>query len=208
MAAGQVVLVNLARGRIGDANARLLGQILLHLIRRSAMRRDPAATPPLFNVYVDEAHEFAGGELRELVTAMRKFSVGVTLANQSIEDFHPRVRDTILGSVGTFVILRQGPGTDANLEALTQPRFDRSDLMRLPDFTAIVCTSPGERFVAPQRVRLALPPRSTDAAQAGAIRRASAARYGRPRAEVEAELLRVVDGEGNAFDAAEREGGS
>lgn len=194
MAEGKVVLVNLARGRIGDANASLLGQILLHLVRRSAMRRDPAATPPLFNVYVDEAHEFAGGELRELVTAMRKFGVGVTLANQSIENFHPRVRNTILGSVGTFVILRQGPTTDTILESLTQPRFDHQDLMRLPDFTAVVCTGAGERFVPPQRVRLTPPPRSRNTAQAAAVRRASAGRYGRPRAQVEAALLRAVDG--------------
>jgi hypothetical protein len=195
MAEGKAVLVNLARGRIGDENARLLGSVLLHLLRRSAMRRDPNTNPRLFNLYVDEAQEFAGGELRELVTAMRKFGVGVTLANQSIDDFYPRVRDTILGSVGTFVILRQGLGTAPMLSSLTQPRFDQYDLMRLPDFTAIVRKVSREQFVAPKRVRLTPPPRTRDAAQAAAIRRASAARYGRPRAEVEAELLRAVDGD-------------
>jgi hypothetical protein len=194
MAEGKVVLVNLARGRIGDQNARLLGAILLHLLRRSAMRRDPSVPLRPFNLYVDEAHEFTGQELRELVTAMRKFGVGITLANQSIEDFDRRVRDTLLGSVGTFIILRQGLGTAGTLESLTQPRFDDRDLMRLPDFTAVVRTVSRERFVPPKRVRLAPPPRTRDAAQAAAIRCASAERYGRPRAEVEAELLRVVDG--------------
>jgi hypothetical protein len=194
MAEGKVVLVNLARGRIGDDNTRLLGSVLLHLLRRSAMRRDPNTDPRLFNVYIDEAHEFAGVELRELVTAMRKFGVGVTLANQSVDDFHPRVRDTILGSVGTFVILRQGLRSAPLLESLTQPRFDKYDLMRLPDFTAIARTVSREKFVAPKRVRLTPPPRTRDTAQAEEIRCASATRYGRPRAEVEAELLRVVDG--------------
>jgi hypothetical protein len=192
LAEGKVVLVNLARGRIGDANASLLGQILLHLVRRAAMRRNPTDTPPLFNLYVDEAHEFAGAELRELVTAMRKFALGVTLANQSIDDFHPRVRDTLLGSVGTFVILRQGPETP--LDVLTEPRFDRSDLGRLPDYHAVVCRSAGECYVPPAAIRLSSPPRSRRAEQAAAVRQISARRYGRPRAAVEAALLRVVDG--------------
>ena len=201
LAERKVVLVNLARGRIGDLNASLLGQILLHLIRRSAMRRDPLSSPSLFNLYIDEAHEFAGGELRELVTAMRKFGVGVTLANQTIDDFYPRVRDTILGSVGTFLVLRQGP--HSTLEALTQPRFDCRDLMRLPDFTAVACRTSAEGFVPPRSLRLKSPPKRQDEAQAEAIRRASAARHARPRAEVEAELLRAAEG----LDAGEsREG--
>lgn len=192
LAEGKVVLVNLARGRIGDYNATLLGHIILHLIRRSAMRRDSASSPPLFNLYVDEAHEFAGGELRELLTAMRKFGVGVALANQNIEDFDPALQATILGSVGTFVVLRQGVSASQTLEPFTQPRFDRRDLMRLPDYTAVVRAGAGKSFAMPQRLHLCPPPRYRDLASATAVREASAARYGRPRAEVEAELLRVV----------------
>jgi DNA helicase HerA-like ATPase len=194
MAEGRVVLVNLARGRIGDANAALLGQILLHLIRRSAMRRDPSAELSPFHLYIDEAHEFAGRELRELVTAMRKFAVGVTLANQSIDDFAPWVRDTILGSVATFVILRQGAGASPSIEALAGPRFDQRDLMRLPDFTAIAWSGVAADLARPRRVRLSAPPQSRHTELAAEIRRLSAARYGRPRAEVERELLRAADG--------------
>lgn len=93
------------------------------------------------------------------------------------------------------MILRQGLRTAPMLSSLAQPRFDQYDLMRLPDFTAVVRAVSREQFVAPKRVRLTPPPRTRDAAQAAAIRCASAARYGRPHGEVEAELLRAVDGD-------------
>jgi hypothetical protein len=200
IADGKVLLVDLARGRIGDTNSRLLGQVILHLVRRSAMRRDPSSDPPLFSVLVDEAHELAGGELREMVTAMRKFGVGMVLANQSLEDFAPWVRDTILGSVGTFVVLRQGLKPQPGIGSVIQPRFDRGDLLRLPDHTAILWTSAAGRCTPPARIRLAPPPARADRAAAADMRRRCAALHGRPRAEVEAELLRAVEG-GAADDA-------
>lgn len=189
----QVVLVNLARGRIGDLNATLLGQIFLHLLRRSAMRRDLSTKLAPFYIYVDEAHELAGDELCQMLTALRKFAVGVVLANQSIEDFTPRIRDTILGSVGTIVAFRQGAASD--LERFTQPRFDDRDLLSLPDHTAIVRTLNDVSFMPPQRVQLGKPPRLRGRDQAIEIRRASALRFGRPREAVESELLRAANGE-------------
>jgi hypothetical protein len=159
------------------------------------MRRDPQENLPLFNLYVDEAHELSGIELRELLAGMRKFAVGVTLANQSIDDFCPAVRESILGCVETHVVLRQGLASAVTLEPLVQPRFDANDLMRLADFTAIARTRRGGRYAAPQRIRLAPQLRSCSASQARLLRRASAERYGRPRAEIEAHFLRIVDGE-------------
>lgn len=194
LAEGRIVLVSLARGWIGDSNARLLGQLFLHLVRRSAMRRDPAAAPRPFHLYVDEAHEFAGAELRELVTSMRKFAVGVTLANQSLDDFDPSVRDTILGSVATFVLLRQGPRVLGDIEAIGQPRFDRRDLMRLPDFNAIIWSGTECDLGAPRRVLLLPPSRARDIELRRSVRRLSTARFGRPRADVEHELLQAADG--------------
>lgn len=189
MREGQVILVDLSWGRIGQGNARLLGQVVLHLVRRVAMRRDLHGRAPLFSVVVDEAHEFAGAELRELITAMRKFQVGVVLANQSLADFASPVRSTILGSVGTFVALRQGPWADRAIEAVFQPRFDDADLAHLPDYTAIAYTSTATRYTPPRKIRLAAPPHHLDPDRAPVRRRLSAERHGRPRAEVEAELL-------------------
>lgn len=203
----KVLLINLARGRIGDLSASLLGRLVLHLIRRCAMRRDPATRPPLFNLYVDEAHEFAGNDLAELLTSMRKFAVGVTLANQSIEDFTPSLRETILGSVGTFIVLRQGAGVNAEIESLLQPRFDRRDLMRLPDFTAVLWSS-ADLKTPPARIRLDAPPRADRLGQAELLRSLSAQRYGRPRAAVEADLLRAVDGDLSDFASRGEEDGA
>jgi DNA helicase HerA-like ATPase len=186
----KVVLISLARGHIGDVNARMLGQIVLHLIRRSAMRRSPREPEP-FHVYVDEAHELSGTELREMLTGLRKFGVGMTLANQAPTNFPPSLRRTIMSSVGTFVVLRQGAETADSFDALLQPRFDEPDLIRLPDHHAIVSLSNRSGYVPPQRLRLNPPPRAWSRDQVERIRRASAERYGRPRREVETELLQI-----------------
>lgn len=42
----------------------------------------------------------------------------------------PLVRNAMLGSLGTFVILHQGLQGAPMLESVTQPRFDKYDLMR------------------------------------------------------------------------------
>lgn len=193
IADGFVVLVSLARGHVGDSNAALLGHILLHLVRRSAMRRDPAGELCPFHLYVDEAHELSGPELSELLTATRKFGIGITLANQSSDDFHLRVRNSLFGSVATFVALRQGLRSSFEMEPMTLPRFDQRDLARLPDHTAIAWSSVEPSLAQPLRVRLNPSPRWRDPRTHHLLRRASALRFGRPRADVEASLLAATD---------------
>lgn len=195
MADNKVVLISLARGHIGDMNARLLGQIVLHLVRRSAMRRSLTASSAPFHVYVDEAHELSGGELREMLTALRKFGVGMTLANQGLSEFPHALRHTIMSSVGTFLVLRQGAENAGAFNLFVQPRFDHCDLVRLPDYEAVICLTQRSGYVAPKRVRLSAPPKASAPRQVELCRQASASRYGRPRREVEAELLRTIQPE-------------
>lgn len=193
MAERKVVLVSLSQARLGDINARLLAQILQQKFRMAAMRRDAAAAPPLFNLYVDEAHEMRSTVMLEILTGTRKFGLGLTLANQSLGDYPSYLQDTIFGSVASFVTLRQGTDVDGRLRYLGSPRFGLDDLLRLRDYEAVaVCLADASRG-RPRKIRLDPPPPLTGAEPA-ALRAASAQRYGRPRAEIEAGLLQSLHG--------------
>src|SRR5205823_4856867 len=128
---GHVVLVNLARGRLGGLNARLLGCILLHLIERATVERVhlPATRRAPFHVYIDEFHELMPTGLDTLLGAARKFAVSVTLAVQRFDALPRRTCEVMLGTVAHYIQFRQGTVYDDDpILAALWPRFQARDL--------------------------------------------------------------------------------
>jgi hypothetical protein len=81
---GQVLLVNLAKGRIGEDSSSLLGGLLVTTIGLAAFSRadmPPAKRRPFF-VYVDEFQSFTTRALANMFSELRKYRVGFTLAHQ------------------------------------------------------------------------------------------------------------------------------
>lgn len=188
MAERKVLLVNLARARLGDSNARLLARILLHIFHVAAMRRRVQDSPPLFNLYIDEAHELSGWTMDEILTGARKFGLGLTLANQDVGDYPPFFRQTIFGSVANYLVLRQGKNIDGRIADLGHPRFDQRDFARLADFEAIAVSMAEGSQWRPRKIRLTPPPPVTNVDPKD-IRGRSTQEFGRPRVEVEEALL-------------------
>lgn len=190
---GQILLVDLGRGRLGAMNSRFLGLIILHCVERAVMRGRIAGSGMGkaydFSVYLDEAHELDVDSLTRMITAFPKHNAALVLANQALEDLPYRLRRAVLGSTASFVILRQGLEGARALEPLTQPRFDDSDLMRLRDHEAVYRSGSG---IGSQRVALSPPPPvENDAPTVAALRRLAADRFGQRREDVEAEILAV-----------------
>lgn len=187
---GGILLANLARGAIGDLNARLLGMLLLHLLERATLERHarpPEGRPPL-HIYIDEFHEFATRSLIDFLGAARKFNVGLTLAHQRLEMLHPAIREAVLGTVGHALLFRQGSAEASELAALLWPRFGGRELVRLPNFQAVGRAIGPEGRIRVGRLRIPLPGRGNP--ESGVrIREASRRQFGRPRAEVERALL-------------------
>ncbi len=188
---GDVVLVNLARGAIGDRNARLLGMLLLHKLERFAMER--AAVAPeerqLVHVYVDEFHEFATAGLGRFLAAARKFNVGLALAHQRLESLPPQLRESILGAVGHVILFRQGASDGFGaLPPLVWPRFGERDLLSLPSYHAVARVI--GRDGTPRLGRLTVPrPIGGGTQAAEQVRLLTWARMARPRGDVEREIL-------------------
>jgi hypothetical protein len=81
---GRVLLVNLAKGHIGEDSSSLLGGLLVTTIGLGAFSR--ADTPPAerrdFFVYIDEFQSFTTLALANMLSELRKYRVGFTVAHQ------------------------------------------------------------------------------------------------------------------------------
>ncbi len=131
----QILLVNLARGQVGEDTAALLGSLLVTTIGLAAFSRSdtPESQRAPFFLYLDEFQNFTTASVATMISELRKYKVGLILANQHMGQLTDDVRDAVLGNVGTLIAFRVGPH-DASLLAKTfGERFTPLDLMNLPN---------------------------------------------------------------------------
>ena len=132
---GQVLLVNLAKGRIGEDSASLLGGLLVTTIGLAGYSRadtDPAERRDFF-VYVDEFQSFTTLAVANMLSEMRKYRLGFTVAHQYLHQLEPDVRHAVLGNAGTIISFRVGAEDSPYLAREFNEVFDETDLLQLPN---------------------------------------------------------------------------
>ncbi len=131
----QILLVNLARGQVGEDTASLLGSLLVTTIGLAAFSR--ADTPEEdrlpFYLYLDEFQNFTTLSVATMISELRKYRVGLVLANQHLSQLGDAVRDAVLGNVGTLLSFRVGPQAAVILAKEFAERFTTLDLVGLPN---------------------------------------------------------------------------
>lgn len=134
---GQVLIVDLAKGRIGADMANVVGGLLVASIMNAALTRHdmPDAERRPFMLYVDEFHSFTTLGFANLLSEVRKYGLGVTLAHQYVEQADSAVHHAIFGNVGSVVGFRVGP-LDAPLIVRQLDGFSEGDLINLPNYQA------------------------------------------------------------------------
>ena len=132
---GQVLLVNLAKGRIGEDSSALLGGLLVTAIGLAAYTRAdmPEAQRRNFFVYVDEFQSFTTLALASMLSELRKYRVGFTIAHQYLHQLEPDVRHAVLGNVGSIISFRVGAEDAPYLVREFHERFDQADFLQLPN---------------------------------------------------------------------------
>ena len=136
MDTGGLLLVNLAKGRIGEGPSALLGSLLVSYLSLAALGRvrQPEHERRNFFVYLDEFHTYSTLSLATMLPELRKFKTALVLANQHLAQVDRDVRDAVLGNAGTLVSFRVG-AQDADLLAREfEPTFGRTDLLALPNY--------------------------------------------------------------------------
>ena len=131
----QILLVNLARGQVGDDTAGVLGSLLVTTIGLAAFSRSdvPEGQRVPFFLYLDEFQNFTTASVATMISELRKYKVGMVLANQHLGQLTDDVRDAVLGNVGTLIAFRVGLDDASLLAKAFGGRFTANDLMNLPN---------------------------------------------------------------------------
>lgn len=134
---GKIILVNLAKGRIGEDTANLLGSLLISRFDLAALSRSdtPEEARRDFVLYLDEFHNFTTQSLVFMLSELRKYRLSLVLAHQYLSQLEPRIRDAILGNVGTVILFRIGAADAEELAPEFAPTFGITDLTNLPNYS-------------------------------------------------------------------------
>ncbi|MBS1683203.1 MAG: type IV secretion system DNA-binding domain-containing protein [Bacteroidetes bacterium] len=132
----KIILVNLAKGHIGEDAAHILGALFISSISAAAFSRvdtqEDSRVP--YMVYMDEFHNFTTLSLVNMFSELRKFKVGMTLAHQYFFQLDDEIRRAILGNAGTIIAFRVGTEDSLFLSKEMFPEFGIEDFINLPNY--------------------------------------------------------------------------
>jgi hypothetical protein len=136
---GEVLIVNLAKGRVGVDMANVLGGLLISTVMLAAFSRhssEEKARRP-FMLHIDEFPSFTTEAFASLLPEARKYGLGLTLIHQSISQVPRPIFDAVLGNVGSMIVFRVG-AQDAPELCRQLGDVTEHDLIRLPNHHAYV----------------------------------------------------------------------
>lgn len=129
----KILLVNLARGKLGEDNASFFGALCVTKFLEAGMMR--AGLPPQdvrsFYLYCDEFAPLVTPAFMQLYAEARKYKINITLAHQYTAEVPPPVLAAVLGSVGNIISFRVGGEDAERLEAEFAPMFKAKDMLNL-----------------------------------------------------------------------------
>lgn len=185
-----IVLISLGGGELGPEGARVFGSIMLALAWQAAQARtrQPQDQRHPVMAYVDEFQEVARiGDLNDALGRARGLGVAFTLAHQSLGQLSPAMKDAVLSQPRSRICFQLNSKDAREIAAATNDLLSPRDFQELPAHTVYASLlAGGDRAPwATLRTR-PLPAKRQDAE---VVRARSRAHYGRPIAEVEADLL-------------------
>jgi hypothetical protein len=203
---GRILIVNLAKGPLGEGTAHLLGALISTAMATAALSR--ADTPEQerrpFYLYADEFQNYASAGFAVILSEARKYALALTLGHQYLGQLSDTLRQAVLGNAASFIAFRVG-AEDAPLLAAhlgLRPDFETSglgnrsiepaeQLLRLPDFQAYARTLCAGAPTEAMFLRMLPPPKPINH-QPHRLIANSRVRFGRDRATVEDKVTRFL----------------
>lgn len=152
MDSGKILLLNLAKGKIGEDNSSLLGSLMLSQLWLAAQRRAsvPEEKRKDFYLYIDELQSFATDEFPSLLAEARKYRLNIAgMANQFISQLPENLASAILGNVGTLISFCLGSEDAERLAGELFPVFTAEHLQNLPAYNSYLKLSIGSSTSEP-----------------------------------------------------------
>jgi len=191
---GKILIINLAKGQIGEENSNFLGLVLVPKILMAAMSRSdvPEEQRRNYYLYVDEFQNFATPDFAQILSESRKFHLGLCVANQFIGQMDEEVKNAVFGNVGTKIAFRVGVTDAQYLTHEFQPTFSESDLLNIEAYNAYVKTivnnEPVPAFSLNMKEDMQPIWKEMNKDLSEKIKELSRLRYAKDQAEVEAEI--------------------
>ncbi|MDP1813997.1 MAG: type IV secretion system DNA-binding domain-containing protein [Leadbetterella sp.] len=107
----KIVLFKLSQGLIGTENSFLLGSLFLSKIHQAILRRQQSSTRSPIFMYLDEFQNFITPSIKEMLSGIRKYNVGLTLSHQDLQQLQREdgeLLNSVLGNINTRIVFRVG----------------------------------------------------------------------------------------------------
>ena len=133
---GNILIMNLSKGRIGEDNSALLGAMMITKIQLAAMSRVDISESERrdFYLYIDEFQNFSTDSFANILSEARKYRLNLIMAHQYIEQLGDVVKAAVFGNVGTLIAFRVGANDAEDLVKEFTPTFSEEDLVNLPKY--------------------------------------------------------------------------
>jgi len=200
-----IFLVNLSKGRIGEDKAHLLGSLIITKLYLAALERQaiPEGSRQDSYLYVDEAHSFAIHT--SILSDARKYRLNLTLANQYLEQLPVKMRHSLFGNIGTWIVFRVGAEDAEWLEPEFAPYIKPEQLRSQQNHHVAYKMLYRGVSAIPQTSPTPPPPQLRgDEADPETIIRISRERYGRSREDVERRIATSWEGSSLSFQTRQR----
>ena len=191
----KILLVNLSKGRLGDINASLLGLIIVGKFLMAALSRADSFGKdfPPFYLYVDEFQNFTTDSISQILSEARKYKLSLNLAHQFISQLDEDIKQAVFGNVGSMAVYRVGQEDAEFLAKQFEPTFSASDITQIENYNSIVKMLAHGQPVTPFSMK-GIYRETGDLQAVEQLKQMSAMKFGRPRHEVEDEIMRRFKG--------------
>jgi len=140
----KILLINLAKGKIGDLNTQLLGLVVVARIQMATMSRAdmPQDERKDFYLYVDEFQNFATDSFCSILSEARKYRLGLIMAHQYIKQLEKKqdtsIRDAVFGNVGTMMSFKIGADDAQYMAKEYAPVLTEADVLGIANYKAYI----------------------------------------------------------------------
>ncbi|PIS23174.1 hypothetical protein COT49_01605 [candidate division WWE3 bacterium CG08_land_8_20_14_0_20_40_13] len=192
----KILLMNLAKGKIGEDNSNLLGSMLVARLFFTVMQRVNVSWESRvpFYLYVDEFQNFASESFANILSEARKYRLALHLTHQYTAQIPEEMQMAVFGNVGTIIALTLGAQDAKILEPEFAPVFNENDLINLEAHHFYIKLIIDGMTSAPFS-GVSLPPPSKEQAAGfkDRIIDLSRKKYSRPLAEIEEKIRTWIE---------------
>lgn len=198
----KILIMNLSKGAVGEGGAQLLGAMMITKMQLAAMSRVdiPEKDRQDFYAYIDEFQNFSTDSFAEILSEARKYRLSLILAHQYVDQLSEVVRGAVFGNVGTTVVFRIGAADAEFMEREFTPVLTIEDLVNLPKWKIYLKLMIDGVTSQPFSADTLPDPEPELISNRDKIIEFSRKTYGKPRASLQNEEIKVEKSQNNNFN--------